>query len=88
MHIAPQAKIDDGQLEFVLIGDLRKLEVIRNLPRLYNGTLHKHKKITYRKGRKLEVWSDREVLLDTDGEMPGKLPARFELLPRCLKVFA
>lgn len=87
MWIAPEARIDDGLFEIVLIGDVNKLEVLRNLPRLYKGTLHEHPKVTYLKGRKLEIWSENEVLLDADGELPGKLPAVFEIRPGALKIF-
>jgi diacylglycerol kinase family enzyme len=36
--------------------------------------------------RKLEASSDEEVLLDVDGEQPGRLPASFELLPGALRI--
>ncbi len=88
MWIAPEARADDGLLEFVLIGDVNKLEVLGNLVRLYRGTLHKHPKVIYRRGKKLRTWSEREVLLDADGELPGKLPATFEILPKAVNVFS
>ncbi len=87
MWIAPEARMDDGQLEFVLIGDVSRLEVIGNLVRLYRGTLHKHPKVVYRRGKKLAAWSEHEVLLDADGEAPGKLPATFEILPAAVQIF-
>ena len=36
----------------------------------------------------LEATSDEEVLLDVDGEQPGRLPARFEVLPGALRLQA
>ncbi len=86
MWIAPDARLDDGLFEIVLIGDVSKLEVLRNLPRLYRGTLSEHAKVHVLRGRKIEVWSDERVLLDADGELPGQLPAAFELLPASLRV--
>jgi diacylglycerol kinase family enzyme len=29
---------------------------------------------------------DEEVMIEIDGELPGRLPARFEILPRALRV--
>jgi len=87
MWIAPGARLDDGQLEFVLIGDVSKMEVIANLRRLYQGKLAENPKVVYRRGKKLEAHSDHEVLLDADGELPGKLPATFEVLPGVLSVY-
>lgn len=86
MWIAPQAMLDDGVFDFALIEDVSKLEVVRNLRRLYRGTLHEHPKAIYLRGRKLEAWSDETVLIDMDGEMPGRLPATFELLPASLQL--
>lgn len=86
MWIAPQAVLDDGAFEFALIEDVSKLEVVRNLRRLYRGTLHEHPKAVYLRGCKLEAWSDETVLIDMDGEMPGRLPATFELLPASLQL--
>ncbi len=36
--------------------------------------------------RRLEATSEEEVLLDVDGEQPGRLPATFELLPGALRL--
>jgi len=88
MWAAPKAQIDDGLLDFILVGDVNKLDVLLNLVRLYRGTLEQHPKVTVLKGRKLAAWSADEVLLDMDGEMPGKLPATFEILPGALQVYA
>ncbi|MFQ5632575.1 MAG: diacylglycerol/lipid kinase family protein, partial [bacterium] len=87
MWIAPNAKLDDGFLEFVLVGDISKPEVIANLRRIYNGTLSEHPKVTTLRGKKLEAWTDETVLLETDGELPGTLPATFEILPGVLRLF-
>ncbi len=86
MWIAPGARLDDGCFEIVLVGDVSKADVVRNLPKIYRGTLSEHDKVQVLSGRKLEVWSDERVLLDADGELPGQLPAVFELLPAALQV--
>jgi len=36
--------------------------------------------------RTLAATSDEEVLLDVDGEQPGRLPATFEILPGALRL--
>ncbi|MFQ5864458.1 MAG: diacylglycerol/lipid kinase family protein [bacterium] len=84
MWIAPQAKIDDGLFEVVIIGDVSKTEVLANIYRLYNGTLAKHPKVQSLQGKKVTLNSDSEVLIEADGEQPGKLPATFEILSRVL----
>ncbi len=84
MWVAPMAKIDDGLFEVAVIGDVGRLEVIGNVPKLYRGTLASHPKVRYLRGKKVTVTSGDEVLLDLDGEQPGRAPVTFEVLPQAL----
>lgn len=84
MWVAPQARPDDGLLEVAVIGDVGRLEVVGNVPRLYRGTLAEHPKVRYFRGRRVTVTSGDEVLLDLDGEQPGRAPVTFEVLPGAL----
>ena len=86
MWIAPTAEVDDGYFEIIQIGDVSKFEVLANVRRIYNGTLCEHPKVRCVRAKKLEVWSDETVLLDVDGELPGKLPATFEIVPGAIRV--
>lgn len=45
MHITPNAKIDDGMFEILILGDLDKFAIVRNIYRLYNGTISGHPKV-------------------------------------------
>ena len=42
--------------------------------------------IHYQRAKKVEVQSEEKVWLDIDGESPGKLDARFEILPGLIKL--
>ncbi len=88
MWVAPKAKLDDGQFDIVIVGDVTRPEVVKNISRLYRGTLAEHPKVKVFRGRRVEVNSTQEVLLDADGEAPGKLPAIFELLPGAVHLLA
>jgi diacylglycerol kinase family enzyme len=60
---------------------------------IYSGKHLGHKKVKVSRARRVEATpaaSDggAEVLLDVDGEQPGRLPATFELVPGGLKVRA
>lgn len=84
MWVAPMAQIDDGLFEVAVIGDVGKLGVIGNVPKLYRGTLASHPKVRYFRGKKVTVTSGDELLLDLDGEQPGRAPVTFEVLPQAL----
>jgi len=81
MHVAPQADLQDGLLDVIILGDLSALQFLYNLPSLYRGTYHGHDKVTVLRGRRIEVSSpdDRPVPVQIDGELDGHLPAVFEL---------
>jgi len=84
MIIAPQAEPDDGYFDLVLVGDMKKLEIIRNTPLLYSGTIAKNPKVFMIKARHIKVESRDEVYTEYDGEMGEKLPAEFSIMEKAL----
>jgi len=88
MWFAPMAEPDDGFLDLVVIGDATRRELARSSRLLYRGEHLTHPKVVVRRGRRIEAEpeSGEEVLLDIDGEAPGRLPARFEIMPAAVKI--
>lgn len=89
MKVAPDAKLDDGQFDVITIGDLGALKILANVHKLYRGTHLEMKDVSQARATVVTVRSARknkEVAIEIDGELPGRLPARFEILPRVLRV--
>lgn len=87
MHVAPEARLDSGEFEVYVIGDVGRLEAVVNLPKLYRGRLlRRADKVSYYLAKRIVARSDDTVLLDLDGEQPGRLPATFEILPGALRI--
>jgi YegS/Rv2252/BmrU family lipid kinase len=86
MRVAPGAEINDGLFQVTVIGDLSIPEVFWNLPRLYNGKIYEQKKIKKLIGRRVVASSTQVVLLDMDGEQPGRLPVVIEMVPSVLSI--
>lgn len=90
MKIAPNARLDDGLFDVVLIKGMKTLEFCRNALRIYSGSHLTHPKVTLIQGKKVEVESvsetDEEVLIEGDGELLGGVPAVFEIFPRIIPV--
>lgn len=86
MHIAPQADMADGLFDVIVIGDLTKLETLRQMPGIYQAAHLKYEKVEQYRAKKVVALSDERVLLDVDGEQPGKLPATFTICPGALKL--
>ena len=89
MMIAPDAKLTDGFLDVVNIGDIGTAKILINAHTLYRGTHHQLNEVHGTLARKVEVSSadpSVEIRLETDGELPGKLPAVYEVVPMALRV--
>ncbi|MFM9903902.1 MAG: diacylglycerol/lipid kinase family protein [Pyrinomonadaceae bacterium] len=89
MMIAPDAKINDGFLDVVNIGDIGTAKIILNAYTLYRGTHNSLTEVNSKLARKIEISAfdpSLEILLETDGELPGKLPATYEVVPKALRV--
>jgi diacylglycerol kinase (ATP) len=86
MWVAPDARVDDGFLNLVIIGDISITEALPNFTRLYRGTAAEHPKVKAFPVQSLELTSEEEVFIDLDGELVGRLPAQFQILPQRLSV--
>lgn len=86
MWVAPKAQIDDGLFDVIIIGDTTRREILTNIHKIYNGTLAQHPKVKCLRGKKVKLTSNSQILIEADGEQPGKLPATFENLPGVLNI--
>ncbi|MFW5925522.1 MAG: diacylglycerol/lipid kinase family protein [Myxococcota bacterium] len=89
MHIAPQARIDDGAFDVVGLETTSFAQQTRLTPHLYRGTLLGKPGVTWRRAQRVHaepVEPGESVLLDVDGEAPGRLPAVFEMRPAALRL--
>ncbi|HEY5950557.1 MAG TPA: diacylglycerol kinase family protein [Kofleriaceae bacterium] len=87
MKVAPNAEVDDGLFDVIAMGDFGFGDLVKSGRRLYAGTHLTMDKVTARRARIVEAEAidpNAVVELDVDGESPGRLPARFELLPGAL----
>ncbi len=89
MKIAPDAAINDGLLDVINIGDIKTAKILLNAYTLYNGTHLNLSEVKSTQARRIEISpADKSVAvhLEIDGELPGKLPAVYEIVPRALKI--
>jgi YegS/Rv2252/BmrU family lipid kinase len=88
MLIAPEAKLDDGYLDIINIGDLGTLKILLNAHTLYRGTHVQLPEVKTRLAKRVEIRAveGADIHLETDGELPGRLPAIYEIVPRALRI--
>lgn len=65
----PDAKTDDGLLDFCIAADASKLKVLRILPTAYNGKHVRFKEIKMLRGKKATIEADKPMWVQTDGEV-------------------
>jgi YegS/Rv2252/BmrU family lipid kinase len=86
MRQTPNATPDDGLLDVTIINGMGKLEIIRNLRILYDGTILSHPKIDGYKCKNLKVSSDSILYAEADGESLGHTPVEFKIIPSSINV--
>ena len=86
MYVAPHAKLDDGLLDVVIVGDVGKFELLKIWPTLYRGSHITHPKIRVKKVTSVTIQSSARLLVEADGELLGEGPASFWVMPSALTI--
>jgi diacylglycerol kinase (ATP) len=86
MHIAPEAELSDSLLDVVIVGDMGKLEFLKEFPTVYKGTHINHPKVAMKKGTHITIESPEPTMVYADGELLGECPASFRVMPGALNL--
>ena len=91
MLVAPDAMSDDGLFDVVIIADAPRRQMLADVKLIRTGEHLGNSNVRVIRGRKVVAapvaeTRGRAVLIETDGEAVGRLPATFEILPRALNV--
>lgn len=89
MKVAPDAVMDDGLFDVVVMGDLSKATLLLRTTSIYRGEHLSVDGIDHHFARVVHaapVDAGEEILIDMDGEMPGRLPATWRMAPGALRL--
>jgi YegS/Rv2252/BmrU family lipid kinase len=86
MRQTPDAIMDDGLFDLMLVDRIAKTKLILNVKKLFDGKINQLDEVTMLRTESLEVVSDANLMIEVDGENIGHGPFEFELIPRSLKV--
>lgn len=78
----PDAKLDDGQLDYAYISRVSRLMMIRLIPEVMNGRHGRFKSVRLGRMTSVKVRADRSLPIHTDGEMF----ASYEANVRCVEI--
>ena len=86
-RIAPGAKVDDGELDLVVMEERSRFGTVCNLPRLFNGSVARAPGCSIRRIREVTIESDQPMAYHVDGEpMQGGSKLRARIHPGALMV--
>jgi YegS/Rv2252/BmrU family lipid kinase len=68
-HVAPDAVIDDGILDYAMIEGVSRLMMFRLIPEVMNGTHGKFKQVRMGRSRQFKINYDRPMAIHADGEV-------------------
>jgi YegS/Rv2252/BmrU family lipid kinase len=85
MKVCPGADPSDGLFDVTVVGPLRRLELVRQRPRLTDGTHIENAAVTVHRAARVEL-SSPGVTTYADGEPVAPLPAVAECVPGALRI--
>ena len=89
MMFAPEALVDDGQMDVLVACGLTRVAILRELPRIRRGGHLSNPRVhTMRAARlRVETLTQRDALpVEADGNVRGHTPAEFRIIPGALRV--
>ncbi len=86
MIIAPNATLDDGLLDSIIIGDVSMYDLIKIRPKLYDGTYIDHEKFKETKVSEISIESEEKLIIEADGDIVGEGPVSIRVVPSALNV--
>lgn len=89
MKVAPDAIMDDGLFDVIVMGDLSKATLMLRTASIYAGEHLSIDGIEHHFARAVRAEPGEagdEILIDMDGEGPGRLPATWRIAPAALRL--
>ena len=86
MRIAPQAELDDGQLEVCFVRRVGKLRLLRLFPKVYWGGHIGLPEVEYFRAERVRIESEVPLAVHADGESLGQTPVEVSVARAALRV--
>jgi len=87
MLMAPDAKIDDGLLDIIILKKVSRLKLLSLFPLLFKGEHVNDDAVEVFTGKNISLISDKQLILTPDGETFGNTPIDVSLYPKKIKMF-
>jgi YegS/Rv2252/BmrU family lipid kinase len=88
MLLAPEASLEDGMLDVVIVGDVPKLTFLRLLPTVFKGTHTRQPNVQVLRAAEVRISADRPFTMFADGDPIAELPVAVSVIPSAVRVIA
>ena len=88
MKIAPNAKLNDGLVDLLLIKNVSRTRLFKLMPKLFSGEHIKDHNVIYKQVKEIIFNSENKSKLNIDGEIKGISPFKLEIIPKALEIFS
>jgi len=86
MLLAPEASLEDGLLEVVIVADVPKLRFLRLLPSVFKGEHVREANVEILRAREVQVSAGEPFTMYADGDPVARLPVTVRALPHAVRV--
>ena len=86
MKVCPEASLDDGLFDVMVLGKVSRIELLKVFPKVYRGTHVGHPAVTFYRCSEIEI--DGFGSSFADGEPVSQLPLTATCVSGALKVWA
>jgi YegS/Rv2252/BmrU family lipid kinase len=86
MMMAPDASLQDGMLDIVLVADAPKLRFLRLLPTVFKGEHVKQPNVEVLRAREVRISAERPFTMYADGDPIADLPVTVRTVPAAVRV--
>lgn len=86
MHVAPGARLDDGRLDLVTVGDVGLVRALPKVLKLYRGTILADPLVEHRTVVTVRIDAEPGAAIEADGQLVGRTPALFSVQRQALRV--
>ena len=88
MLMAPDARIDDGLFDAVVLAPLSRLSLISTFPKIFKGAHGENPAVQFIQATSARIYTQPAKTLLPDGEIFGTTPTEIRILPQRVSYFA
>jgi YegS/Rv2252/BmrU family lipid kinase len=86
MFLAPEASLEDGLIDVVMVGHVPKRRFLRLLPTVFKGEHVQQPNVSVERAREVRIEADRPFTMYADGDPIAELPVSVRALPGAVRV--